>query len=139
MMCVSNMPRFVILFHQTGTNLGRPSHWDFLLEDGPTLMAWALSAEPTACRSIEALALPAHRRHYLDYEGPLSADRGTVRRWDLGTFVWLQRSAQLVRLRMHGAKLSGEATLVFRAMTEQADVGVKHSAPQRWEFTFSAV
>ena len=138
-MRVSNMPRFVILFHQTGTNLGRPSHWDFLLENGPTLMAWALSAEPAACQPVEALALPEHRRHYLDYEGPLSADRGTVRRWDLGTFVWLQRSAQLVRIQLHGAKLSGEATLVLRATTEQADTGVDHCASQRWEFTFSAV
>ena len=65
------MPRYVILDHD------HPSrHWDFMLESGGVLRTWRLLAEPTAGGPIAAEPLGDHRIAYLDYEGPLSGDRG---------------------------------------------------------------
>ena len=70
------MPRFVVLEHAwNGT------HWDFLLEDGPALRAWALDAPIVRGQTQPARSLPDHRLVYLEYEGPISGDRGVVRRW----------------------------------------------------------
>ncbi|HZZ78671.1 MAG TPA: DNA polymerase ligase N-terminal domain-containing protein [Gemmataceae bacterium] len=75
------MPRFVILEHD------HPSlHWDLMLEAGDVLQAWRLAAPPTESDAVEATQLGDHRRAYLDYEGPVSGNRGTVKRWDAGTF-----------------------------------------------------
>jgi hypothetical protein len=77
------MPRFAILEHD------HPFlHWDFLLEAGDNLRAWRLLGEPRRGPPINAEPLPAHRLLYLDYEGPVSGDRGRVARWDSGTFEW---------------------------------------------------
>lgn len=68
--------RFVILEHD------HPFlHWDFLLDVGETqqLKTWRLLASPATGIWITAEALPDHRRVYLDYEGEVSGDRGTVK------------------------------------------------------------
>ncbi|MCS7047501.1 MAG: hypothetical protein NZO58_14185, partial [Gemmataceae bacterium] len=75
------MPRYVILEHD------HPAlHWDFMLERGDVLRTWRLPAPPSIGK-IAAQALADHRRAYLDYEGPVSGNRGTVRRWDAGTYA----------------------------------------------------
>ncbi|MEX0718693.1 MAG: DNA polymerase ligase N-terminal domain-containing protein [Planctomycetaceae bacterium] len=75
------MPRFAILTHD------HPFlHWDLLLEQGDVLRAWRLLAEPLSVETIEAEPLPDHRPLYLDYEGPIGGDRGSVTRWDAGTY-----------------------------------------------------
>jgi hypothetical protein len=96
------MPRFVILQHNWPT-----LHWDFLLEAGSVLRAWRLLAEPTAGGAVPAEANADHRLFYLDYEGPVSGDRGNVSRWDTGTFDWLTDSSDIVEVELHGSKLSG--------------------------------
>src|SRR4051794_31329065 len=77
------MPRFVILEHD------HPGlHWDLMLETGPVLRTWRLAQPPlTPGQRIAATALGDHRPMYLDYEGPVSGDRGTVKRWDAGTYT----------------------------------------------------
>ena len=70
------MPRYVILRHEN-RNPAEPSvHWDLMLEAGTSLRTWALAALPVAGESIAAEQLPDHRLHYLDYEGPISGNRG---------------------------------------------------------------
>src|SRR5437879_9523170 len=77
------MPRFVVLEHD------HPSlHWDLMLESGDVLRTWRLTAPPQSGRVIAATAVVDHRRIYLDYEGPVSGNRGRVIRWDSGTFSW---------------------------------------------------
>ncbi len=75
------MPRFVILEHDHPV-----LHWDLMLEAGGVLQTWRLAQAPELGRAIDAAALGDHRLAYLDYEGPVSGDRGTVCRWDAGTF-----------------------------------------------------
>jgi len=71
--------RFVILEHDHPFQ-----HWDFLIEDGDSLASWRLLELPESGKRIPASSLPVHRRHYLTWEGPLSGDRGSVRRIDSG-------------------------------------------------------
>lgn len=96
------MPRFVILEHDHPT-----PHWDFMLEAGPVLRTWRLSAPPELGRSVEAVASFDHRPMYLDYEGPVSGNRGSVRRWDAGTFAWQSDTPEQIAVRLAGHRLGG--------------------------------
>lgn len=72
--------RFVILEHDFPT-----LHWDLMLEAGDVLKTWRLP-EPPRAGTMTVEPLPDHRVRYLDYEGPVSGDRGAVARWDAGVF-----------------------------------------------------
>lgn len=110
------MQRYVVLRHECPPSYGRPSHWDFMLEAGGALRTWALLIAPDFSRPQPADPLPDHRLEYLQYEGPVSGDRGTVTRWDEGTYEAVIRSDlggdetfQLRGGRLHGrVVISGE-------------------------------
>src|SRR5207244_11676015 len=98
------MPRFVVLEHD------HPHlHWDFMLETGETLRTWRLAVPPETGRTTAAESLGEHRRAYLDYEGPVSGNRGSVRRWDAGDFDGLEDSSTEVRVDLHGRRSRGLA------------------------------
>jgi hypothetical protein len=114
------MPRFVILEHD------HPQlHWDFMLEAGSVLRTWRLAAVPAAEMPIPATAIGDHRPFYLDYEGPVSGNRGRVLRWDAGTYEELISAKNDLQVRLQGKRLSGIARL---AMSEGSD----------WLFLFHA-
>jgi hypothetical protein len=96
------MPRFVILEHDWPSR-----HWDLLLEAGPVLRAWRLLSAPGPTASVPAERNADHRLYYLDYEGPLSGDRGRVARWDAGSFEWVADEGDRLIVEFRGAKLSG--------------------------------
>ncbi len=100
------MPRFVILEHDHPT-----LHWDFMLESGDHLQTWRLSAIPKPGLVIPAEASFNHRLLYLDYEGPISGGRGTVRRWDHGTFAWIDQDEACLKISLQGQRLRGIASL----------------------------
>ncbi len=102
------MPRFVILEHD------HPElHWDLMLERGAALRTWRLARPPvTPGARIAAVALPDHRPHYLDYEGPVSGGRGTVKRWDTGDYAIDAEDGAALRVRLRGARVNGAARLV---------------------------
>lgn len=75
------MARYVLLEHDWPA-----PHLDLLLEQGPVLRGWRL-AEPLRVGTQVATASADHRLLYLDYEGPVSGGRGTVRRLDRGEFT----------------------------------------------------
>lgn len=99
--------RFVVLEHSW-----QGVHWDLMLESGEMLRTWALDSPPEPNRAIDARSLPDHRRMYLDYEGPISGDRGEVRQWDQGTFEMRLWSPDRVVVRLQGNQVIGEAELV---------------------------
>jgi hypothetical protein len=77
-------PRRVVLLLHEGHGA---THIDLLLErdDGPLVtfrapVAVTLLLGDGAAATFEAERLPDHRRVYLEYEGPVSNNRGTVRR-----------------------------------------------------------
>lgn len=82
--------RFVLLRHSFPDGDARKSHWDLMLEQSESLFTLQLLALPVAeCsqdQKIQASRLPDHRRLYLDYEGPVSGERGGVRQVASGTY-----------------------------------------------------
>ena len=80
------MPRFVILRHQMPPDSVRPSHWDLMLEKSGFLRTWKIQQLPTPGEQLAAIPLPDHRIAYLEYEGPISGDRGKVSQFDSGTY-----------------------------------------------------
>lgn len=115
------MARFVILEHQWNG-----VHWDLMLEQDGVLRTWALDESIVEGRDLAARALADHRLHYLDYEGAISGGRGSVRRWDFGTYQPIQWTPDLIRFRWDGAQVAGEAVL-FRI-----ESGLPAGAPFSW-------
>lgn len=99
--------RFVVLRHELPDTAARPSHWDLMLEVPGALRTWALEAPPALGTTTWADALPDHRLAYLDYEGPVSGNRGEVHRFDHGTFEWIQDNAHSVVVRLQGERFQG--------------------------------
>lgn len=70
------------------------AHLDWMFEIDGVLQTWATEWIPDLDRPIQtrALRLPDHRLHYLDYEGEISGQRGTVSRVLSGTLATIQSS-----------------------------------------------
>jgi hypothetical protein len=105
------MPRFVILRHETPPGHERGAHFDLMLEEHGVLRTWSLPELPAEGRIIQAEALPDHRLAYLDYEGPVSGNRGSVRRVDEGECEIIENSADLLEVRFSGNDLRGALVL----------------------------
>ena len=75
--------RFVLLAH----DWPRPHH-DLLLDRGNACWTWRILNLDRLKATGESAAerLPDHRRHYLDYEGLVGGDRGSVARTDAGLY-----------------------------------------------------
>lgn len=112
------MPRYVILEHDY------PGlHWDLMLENGSVLSTWRLSQQPRAGEECQAQSSQDHRLFYLNYEGPISGDRGRVSRWDSGEFRAREWNEQRIVLCLQGARLRGELIL-------------RKSEGEEWKVTF---
>ncbi len=113
------MPRFAILIHD------HPFvHWDLLVEQGEALRSWRLLESPARWvlatthsapthAALSAESIPDHRLMYLDYEGPVSRERGSVVRWDGGSCEWFELKEKSARVRLFGSRLCGDLTLVL--------------------------
>ena len=117
------MARFAVLRHESPRGL----HFDLLLEMGQTLKTWALPQTPEPAVEMGCEALPDHRPEYLDYEGPVSGDRGSVTRWDRGTYRVVRQGDRELVVCLAGERLIGQATLERTG-----------EDPRRWRFSFAA-
>ena len=85
-------------------------HYDLMLQQGAALATWQLSGCPgglSVGSSTPARKIHDHRLAYLDYEGPVSRDRGSVARWDRGDCEVLEQDEARRRVRFHGERLRG--------------------------------
>jgi hypothetical protein len=134
------MPRFVLLYHICPPSYERPSHWDLMLEMGDVLHTWVLGELPrdwhAAQRSTAAIdsTCPAvavgsavaaqqlghHRNIYLEYEGPISGDRGRVHRIDSGTYRGEPMSPSIWQLALEGNALRGKIILEQKAANSES-------------------
>lgn len=104
--------RFVVLYHQLPPAQGRSPHWDLMFQQGDRLRTWSVVELPQPDGPAStAIMLPPHRLAYLDYEGPVSGDRGDVRRIDRGMLQWLTDTPRRVVIRIRGEQLQGQLTL----------------------------
>lgn len=65
--------RYTISRHETSSG----AHYDLFLENGDVLRTWRLGAPPET-GEVRAEPIGDHRVAYLEYEGPVSGDRGAV-------------------------------------------------------------
>ena len=124
--------RTAILEHTTANGV----HHDWLIED-PTLSdpkahharLWTARVTPPpgdwpSLQRFDLTILPPHRRHYLTYQGPVSGDRGKVKRLASGTCyatLWsasriiLNLQLRAMTLDLHLYRRSDEHWLAVRA------------------------
>jgi hypothetical protein len=126
------VPRFVVLYHELPEGSARASHWDLMLEQETGLRTWALAELPAPGINVPCEALAEHRLEYLDYEGPVSNGRGSVRRIDRGTYRVVSESADELRLEMCGERFVGHLRLV-----RKPDVANKPGQPHNWVARFT--
>lgn len=141
------MPRFVLLYHDCPPHFERPSHWDLMLEAGEMLRTWALPRLPRDWRSwqartallrpecaavneenvVDAQQLSDHRLDYLQLEGPLSGDRGSVVRIERGAYSDESEDPGCWQVTLTGSEWNGRVTL------RQIKAGSEH-----WTLTVEA-
>src|SRR5262245_22157335 len=115
------MPRFVILEHD------HPElHWDLMLETGAALRTWRLANPPVTPEGpvatgppIAVVPLGDHRLDYLDYEGPVSGNRGVVKRWDRGDYEELP-AVKGTRVRLAGTRFAGVVAIGDKSLVVEA-------------------
>lgn len=132
--------RFVLLYHRVSSKFesdsGRCDHFDLMLESNTDalLASWAfeenvllkfasvvlaqdeLANDSTPAITSNATKVDDHRRAYLDYEGPISQDRGTVSRVCSGTCEWLERSNSRCQF-----KLNYDSVVCLLTLKKQLD------------------
>jgi DNA polymerase Ligase (LigD) len=100
------MARFVILEHDHPFQ-----HWDLMLEAGDVLRTWRLRELPLPGMCVVAERSFDHRPFYLDYEGPISGNRGNVVRRDAGHYQIESESESEIIFRVDGERWRGNACL----------------------------
>jgi hypothetical protein len=124
------MLRFVVLYHECPAGYERTSHWDLMLESGDKLRTWALATLPASWGPaklrtevthparyassgdlVGAQQLGEHRLAYLEYEGPLTGNRGSVARIDAGEYKGIVESPSEWQVELSGSLLKGRMTL----------------------------
>jgi len=102
--------RFVVLEHKEAEG----SHYDLMIDIGEALATWKCLQPPehalTSPLSCQRIA--DHRRRYLDYEGPISGDRGHVRRHDQGLCAVCVKEPERWQVTFQGQRLTGRFDLL---------------------------
>ncbi len=108
--------RYVILRHD-----GIPEpHFDLMFESAPgsLLMTWRSPNWPIE-RETPLVKLDDHRRDYLDYQGPVSGNRGHVTRVAAGVFQLKRRSDTLW-------------VFTFRDLVARRQLAFRHDSTDHW-------
>jgi hypothetical protein len=105
-----NAPCYVILQHRDRAG----EHWDFMIEQDTALATWKLEADPTGADAlpVRGARIQDHRKRYLDYEGPISRDRGHVIRVDRGRCDLSACDPEEWRFELRDGRLRGSFRLV---------------------------
>ena len=96
--------QFVVLAHQPGPGSERSGelHFDWMFEVDRRLRTWATPPVQLDVDSgpweVDCESLADHRLHYLDHEGEISCDRGTVIRKIKGVYTLLESDCNLFRV-----------------------------------------
>jgi len=112
--------KYVILRHEFPEDAVRSSHWDVMLQSGDVLKTWELLDQPHDKQLLLARSLPDHRLAYLDYEGPISGNRGHVSRVAGGEMQWLEESDGNLIAQLTTGEFAGTLTITTDT-TEQTE------------------
>lgn len=110
--------RFVVLRHTLRTG----SHFDLMIENADRLSTWKFEDFPgkSIAEPQPAARLAEHRPIYLDYEGPVSNDRGDVVRQDSGGCRARVLTDDHWTVDFYGVRLKG--TFELRRSTSESEV-----------------
>ena len=97
-----------------------------MLETDSALLTWSIPPQCSLGISFvcPATPLPDHRKHYLDYEGEVPGNRGTVSRIDAGTYEQTLPDTFI----LHGTIFSGKLTLEKRELLGTVAFRWEHEA-----------
>lgn len=107
----------------------RVSHFDLMLEFGDSLRTWELLRLPTQGEKCTVRRLPDHRLHYLDYEGPLTENRGHVIGWERGKAIWSSADEDRMEILLFGERLTA------KLLIEPENVAGSTQFDQSWILT----
>ncbi len=111
---IETAPRRFVVLHHTG-HPTEPDHYDLMIEADEGLQTWRVMIAPdTVANDCTLQPLPTHRRDYLDYEGPISNNRGRVRRHDSGTCT-IEHGLSVMRVQFEGERLMGSWLITFES------------------------
>lgn len=100
------MARYAVLRHEMPADSDRMNHFDLLLQQDDSLATWEIQHWPPVFPQ-RAKRLPDHRNHYLEFEGPLSGNRGSVHRVCQGTMELLKQNDRTWIVEMSGRNFDG--------------------------------
>ncbi len=99
---MKSLNRYVILSHDHPTQ-----HFYFMLEKEGVLETWRLNLLPGNAPFL-AEKIHDHRLEYLEYEGPVSNDRGVVKRMDSGKYEIIADTESFMIIQLLGGKYQGQ-------------------------------
>jgi hypothetical protein len=83
-----------------------------MFESNGVLRTWALASLPAEdSAEIHGEQLADHRLDFLTLEGPLTGDRGNVRRVEEGTYAVLAESPDAWDVRLNGLQFAGRLSM----------------------------
>ena len=105
----ADLRRFVVLLHTLRTG----AHFDLMIQNDDRLASWKFESFPGESNTgpQPCARLEEHRPLYLDYEGPVSNDRGEVVRQDSGRCRARVVTEALWTVEFFGARLTGRYEL----------------------------
>ena len=110
------MPEFVLLEHSQANQ----THWDLMFAPAHApkggeskLITFRIPIDPHiwADKPVSCEKIADHRSIYLTYEGPISGNRGEVRRVDQGTYDPIEITDQKWLISIQGSTLTGRILL----------------------------
>ena len=96
-----------------------------MFETGDILTTWQVPNDPMEWpeKTMNCTKIFDHRKIYLDYEGPLSRNRGQVKRCERGTYHPFEMSDRLWQVQLQSGELNGLLCL-------------NHLEQDKWQLTF---
>lgn len=78
-----------------------------MLEHDGVLLTWQLPSPQLSALPLQVRRIANHRLAYLEYEGPLSSDRGAVTRVEAGRVTIRELNATLCAFVLSGGRFEG--------------------------------
>jgi hypothetical protein len=110
-------------------DVSRGDHYDWMFEVQGQLLSWASErlAPPDQAAAVPAILLAPHRLIYLDYQGAVSGNRGTVRRIEAGSHRLIDSTADRYRFALSGGRCGTLA--IYRT--------ARDSSSEAWRISFA--
>ena len=105
--------RFVIHHHSH-----QNSHYDLMIEKHNSLVTWQIKEKDLIDilegRIISVRKIQNHRTEYLEYEGPITCDRGHVKIFDTGEYKEVEWNDSRIILNFFGEKIRGKMQIIYK-------------------------